>query len=469
MLQPWRIKLRQAEQALRQGQLEEATRLVCLGNLREFLPAKQLLARIAAGYAERGQSRAACGETMAGWRDLEDAARLGSETPAVAALRRQLVETGISEAEGYLAAGDPEAAVARLDTLARRHAATGEIRRLRQAAEKLLAAKRLTRQARFAEALPLYEAAALLQPQLSFVEGLREQCRSNVEQSGLLAEKLHQSVAAVDWTTALHLADEWLQLAPECLPALDARRRAWAAVGAAPIDGRLQICPTAGRREQPAAGPRPERKRDMDQASDVMLAGEPAPRFFLWIDGVGGYLVCEGDEYILGQPVGGGRVDIPLLGDVSRQHATIRRDGEGYLLAPRRATRLNSHEVQGITLLTDGSLLELGEGVRLRFRRPHPLSASARLEFASRHRTQPAADAVLLLADSLVLGPGENSHVVCRGWTRELVLYRQGTALYCRCGGRFTVDGVPCEGVAPITRSSQIAGDDFSLSLEGMA
>ncbi len=55
--------------------------------------------------------------------------------------------------------------------------------------------------------------------------------------------------------------------------------------------------------------------------------------------------------------------------------------------------------------LWDGSLIELGEAVRLRFRRPHPLSATARLEFVSRHRTQPSTDAVLLMAESCILGP----------------------------------------------------------------
>ena len=44
----------------------------------------------------------------------------------------------------------------------------------------------------------------------------------------------------------------------------------------------------------------------------------------------------------------------------------------------------------------------------------HVLSASARLEMVSRHRTQPHVDGILLMAESCVLGPKWQNHVVCR-------------------------------------------------------
>src|SRR5262249_16929341 len=55
-------------------------------------------------------------------------------------------------------------------------------------------------------------------------------------------------------------------------------------------------------------------------------------RFFLWIDGVGGYLVCQGNRLTFGQAGLDARVDVPLVADVSRLHATVSRDAEGYLL-----------------------------------------------------------------------------------------------------------------------------------------
>jgi hypothetical protein len=191
-----------------------------------------------------------------------------------------------------------------------------------------------------------------------------------------------------------------------------------------------------------------------------------SPRFLMWIDGVGGYLVCEADEVVLGQPVPGSRVDVPIRGDLSRDHATIRRSGEGYLLVPRRTTRLNGREIREPAPIADGATIELGHGVRLKFRQPHPLSRTARLEFVSRHRTQPPTDGVLLLAESCILGPAASAHVVCHAWQREVVLLNQAGELRCRTAGDFQVDGETSISPAPIGRSSRISGEDFSVKLE---
>ena len=194
----------------------------------------------------------------------------------------------------------------------------------------------------------------------------------------------------------------------------------------------------------------------------------PGARFMLWVDGVGGYLVCQGDVISLGQPVQGSYIDVPVLGDISRLHARIRRDGECYLLEPVRETRVDGRVVEGVTILTNDCLIELGDGVRIRFRRPNPLSRTARLDFVSRHRTQPRSDGVLLMAESCILGPGSGAHVRCPDWTQEVMLYAQGEKLLCRTPGQFRIDGIDVTGNATVGRSSQIVGDQFSLSLESV-
>ena len=189
-------------------------------------------------------------------------------------------------------------------------------------------------------------------------------------------------------------------------------------------------------------------------------------RFLLWVDAVGGYLVSTGDEVVIGQPAPGHEVDIPIRGDLSRRHAVIHRDGEGYLLEPVREVQINGKRQDRTVSLNDGDLLTLGESVQLRFRRPHPLSQSARLEFLSYHRTQPATDGVLLMAESCILGPGAASHVVCPGWPHDVVLYRHGGAIGCRSPKPFRIDGVEQQGRGPLGERSQVAGQDFSFSVE---
>ena len=194
----------------------------------------------------------------------------------------------------------------------------------------------------------------------------------------------------------------------------------------------------------------------------------PSDRFLLWIDAVGGYWVCLADEVVLGQPSPGGPADLPILGDLSSRHARIRRDGESYLIEAYRPTRVDDRPVSSLAELRDGSRIALGPAVRLLFRRPHPWSATARLEFLSHHRTEPSVDAVLLMAQNCVLGPSPASHVVCRDWPREVILYREGSHLFCRTRGPIEIDGVRRQDRGPIHRNSRIVGEHFSLSLEEM-
>jgi hypothetical protein len=188
----------------------------------------------------------------------------------------------------------------------------------------------------------------------------------------------------------------------------------------------------------------------------------------LWIDGVGGYWVCTADQVVIGQP-GSGGADVPILGDLARRHARLRRDAEGYSIEPVRDVRLDGRPLLGPALLSEGARIELGAMVQLVFRRPHGLSASARLEFASVHRTQPRADGVLLMADTLVLGPTRHCHVVCRTWPGEVMLYRAGERLFCRSCCTLEIDGANCRDRGPVTLHSRIAGEGFSFSLEAIS
>ncbi len=192
-------------------------------------------------------------------------------------------------------------------------------------------------------------------------------------------------------------------------------------------------------------------------------------RFLLWVDGVGGYLVCREDVVMLGQAVPGSGVQIPLLGDLSRQHAVLERLGDRYLLRPLQSTRLSGRPVEGPTLLTDGVEIEMGTSVRLRFRQPHALSASARLEFASPHKTVPTVDAILLMAESCLLGGSANHHVVCRGWEHDLVLFRKNGGLGCRVPVPFEVDGIECAGRCDLPVPARVVGTGFSFSLEALS
>ena len=215
-----------------------------------------------------------------------------------------------------------------------------------------------------------------------------------------------------------------------------------------------------------STGPSPDSADCVPWTENAVNNAASKSRLLLWVDAVGGFFVCPGAEVRLGQAVPDSTVDVPLLADLSRHHATIRRDEEGYTIEPVRDVRLNHQRISTVSWLNDGSLIELGPALRLRFSRPHPLSATARLDYASNHRTQPSSSAVLLMADTCVLGPSPTDHVVCRAWPHDVVLYRQHGGLYCSSATPLEVDGTRYENRAPLNLQSHVSGEGFSFSLE---
>jgi hypothetical protein len=193
-------------------------------------------------------------------------------------------------------------------------------------------------------------------------------------------------------------------------------------------------------------------------------AGTPR-RLLLWIDGVGGYLVCLSGRVTLGQAVGDAPVDVPLLADVSRMHATLSRDPEGYIIEAARPVLVNGKS-QTRALLQPNDRVTLGTSCQFLFQKPVPVSGSARLEMASGHRLPLSVSAVLLMADSLVLGPGEQVHVSMPDRKDNIVLYRQNDGLGIRCPGNFQVDGKRCKDKGMLGLQAAAQGPDFALAIE---
>jgi hypothetical protein len=204
---------------------------------------------------------------------------------------------------------------------------------------------------------------------------------------------------------------------------------------------------------------------------NVLASATKIPdRLMLWVDSVGAYLVCLNSEIALGQPTTAGAApDVPIMADLSRRHAVIRREGESYWIEALRSVQVDGKVVCKNTPLLEGSTIDLGTAVRLRFRRPHPLSATARLEFVSQHRTQPSTNGILLMAETCILGPSHTSHVVTSAWEHEVVLFRKADELCCRTSARIKIDGMAWRGGNALRPQSRVEGDEFAFSLEPVA
>ncbi len=160
--------------------------------------------------------------------------------------------------------------------------------------------------------------------------------------------------------------------------------------------------------------------------------GNVSDRLQMWIDGVGGFMLLLSDRVNIGQAMASAQVDIPIMGDISRRHAAIRRSGDEYILEPLAEAKVNDQPVDRPTMLKHRDVMTLGRGVRVQFTQPHPLSTSAVLRIISRHRTEPACDGMVMLSDSLLLGPKSNNHIVCPQWQQDVVIFRNGDKLQLR-------------------------------------
>lgn len=188
-------------------------------------------------------------------------------------------------------------------------------------------------------------------------------------------------------------------------------------------------------------------------------------RFLLWADGVGGYLVCPAAELTIGRAGPEGNADIQVLGDLAKKHATLVRDGDGYVLKAHQTTYINNRKAE-VATLRDGDVVRLGPSVEFEFRQPSPVSTTARLRLLSRHRLPLAVDGVVLMGDTCIIGPTPQCHLLAMNQTAPVVLYRQGASLWCRAAGGFEIDGQPANSRGPLTMRSSVLGEGFSFSLE---
>lgn len=198
---------------------------------------------------------------------------------------------------------------------------------------------------------------------------------------------------------------------------------------------------------------------------EVPRTPEPASQYLLWIDGIGGYLVCLSHRLTLGQANPEADVDIPLLADVSRHHATLQRDTEGYFLEAIRKTQVNGQATEKV-LLRSADRITLGSSCQMQFWQPVPVSASARLDLVSGHRFLHPVDSVLMMADTLLIGPGPQAHVVMPDLTQPLVLYRQKTSLAVRWSGNLVIDGQVHEGKGLLDAGSTLQTEQVTLAVE---
>jgi tetratricopeptide (TPR) repeat protein len=430
------MTLKQAQEALKTGRLDECRRLLEGSEVRGHKRAFELQRDLAAALVERGQQHLRANEHDAAWDDLAVVEQLG-QAPTAAQLRQELVRIDLEGLRTVLAAGELTRAGALLERLRSHQVRQPEMQMFAEVAEAWIVARELADRGEFAQAQQALERAKRPFNARTIEDDRRGFERRRGPFMGLLVQ-LHEATAAGQWRDVVRLTDEVLALAPQNGEARKARARAWQAIE--------PVTTVTPRTDEPQR--------------------EPPARFLLWIDGVGGYLVCLKPRVTLGQAAPDSFVDVPLLADISRLHAALTRDAEGYLFEAFRCAQVNGQATEK-TLLHDGDRVTLGDSCQIQFQRPVAVSSTARLDLVSGHRLPLALDGVLLMADTLVLGPGQ-AHVAIADAPGPIVLYRQKEGLALRHGGRLTVNGAAFEGRGVLPAAATVSGDGFAFAVESV-
>ena len=502
MLGHWRIILRQADEAARAGRYDEALLLATRPDVADHHHVVQLRGRLALDLTARAGRRGEADDLVGAVDDLRLAERLGAAPDALANARLKLSDQVAAEIRDDLDAGEPGRVVERVDDLARNKISGPALRRVREAADAWQSALDEARRGEFGRAHDHFDRAERLAAgaAASALAAARRDVQTKQKAAAPKVEALYAALEKGVWSEVLASAESLLETVPEHPPARQARTKAWQQIAAiaptsATLPGRGMRSPSPGPRETLAGEAATEDPLDNHaptspttfppEIAPIIWLGpgkRPTPasppralarsadagprgRFLLWVDSVGGYLVCLDDRVVLGRAGHDSHADVPLMGDLSRDHATIGRDGDGYVLRAHHPTFVNGRQVETVSL-RDGDVIRLGESVELEFRQPSPVSSTARLSVVSRHRLPLAVDGVLLMAETCIIGDSPQAHVPAPGLAEPVVLYRQGNALWCKAAGTFEIDGRPTAARAPLTLQSSVLGEGFSFSLE---
>src|SRR5262249_20632127 len=151
-------------------------------------------------------------------------------------------------------------------------------------------ARDLASRGEFALAISSAErAASLLSEAPPALRNFQRELATGRQSFSQLVLELHEALNRADWKQVILTSERVLALAPQHAEARKARARAWKSI-------EPETMASAPHHEPAAAAPQ----------------DTPAQRLLLWVDGVGGFLICLNARITLGQATPDAFVDVPI-------------------------------------------------------------------------------------------------------------------------------------------------------------
>ena len=120
-------------------------------------------------------------------------------------------------------------------------------------------------------------------------------------------------------------------------------------------------------------------------------------------------------------------VDICVQADWPRLAGQISRRGADYFWQGQRAADQK-------ILLTDGTQVPVDGSALMTLGKPSQLSDTAVLSLNGPHRFDQHVDGVVLVRETILVGPGSDCHLRCRDASDRVVLQLKGNQWYAKAG-----------------------------------
>lgn len=483
-------RLKAAENALRQGRLDEAYRIATAPDLREDRRGAAVLRKLTDKFIERAREHFAADRFSEALRDLEHAETGGVSRERISELREQistvaaevarqdhsrrdrLAQARRRVAEGSLAAGqrildaastgDSEAAKMKRDIEMRDQ----------EASEVFAQAQRLIHDGQWVAAVERFAKAKAIDPhdpacvrlegelcakvldgaRRSIKEGRVERAadelaclgelgkalpvRREVEEMLRLVKQAGDALRGGDCDGARqsvmrlrHLAPkvDWVRQTAQQLATVD---EILTALRAGPLGAFEHATPAAA---PPPVGP--TKLAETVALGSTQRTGGLPDRLLLLVDGGGSYLLLRNDRVSIGRAATSNPADIAIFADLAERHANVARVEDDYFL-------FSSHEVEvggksaGHHLLQDGQRVVLGRKAKFTFRLPSRKSPSATIDLSDTSKLPHDVRRVVLFTQNATIGCGKGFHIHCQMARNPLVLFERGGELWACLSGR---------------------------------
>ena len=138
-------------------------------------------------------------------------------------------------------------------------------------------------------------------------------------------------------------------------------------------------------------------------------------------------MLLTGDCWSVGGFSSEKTADICVRADMPRHAGTIRRAGSDYFWQGARSTDPR-------ILINHGQPIPIPGSAKLTLGLPSPLSDSAVLQLNAPHRFDQHVDGVVLVSETLLIGPGTDCHLRCRELADRAILNRRGDRWLAKVG-----------------------------------